>query len=107
MLLSHQDWNPVVWNKTDEKKNNKTVYPAGNKKFQELDSDEPEAPKPVGLSVGKQIQQARMKLKMTQKQLAQKINEKANVIQDYESGKAIPNPSVKRKIATVLNIKFQ
>ena len=36
------------------------------------------------------IQQARLAKKMTQKQLATAMNEKPQVIAEYESGKAIP-----------------
>lgn len=34
----------------------------------------------------------------------QAINEKPNVIQEYESGKAIPNPSVLQKMSRVLGV---
>jgi putative transcription factor len=102
--FEHQDWTPVVLRKTDKK-----IIPPlqpGNKQFQQLDGDEPEAPKTVGLSVGKQIQQARTAKKMTQKDLAQKINVKPSVIQEYETGSAIPEPKVTRKISQVLGIKI-
>jgi putative transcription factor len=34
--------------------------------------------------------------------LSQLINEKPQIIQDYESGKAIPNPQVLSKLSRVL-----
>merc|ERR1712118_17152 len=40
------------------------------------------------------LQQARLAKKMTQAQLAQQINEKGTVINEYESGKAIPNGAI-------------
>lgn len=50
---------------------------------------------------------ARMELKLTQKDVAVKINEKANVIQDYESGKAVPNAQVLGKLERILGVKLR
>ncbi|KAK3747970.1 hypothetical protein QZH41_019443 [Actinostola sp. cb2023] len=50
------------------------------------------------LDVGKLIQKGRVDKKFTQKELATKINEKPNVIMDYEQGKAIPNNQILAKI---------
>lgn len=50
----------------------------------------------------KQIQKARIAKGMTQAQLAQAINETPRVIQDYENGKAVPNPQVLNKMSRVL-----
>uniref|UniRef100_A0A8D0BZR6 Endothelial differentiation related factor 1 n=1 Tax=Salvator merianae TaxID=96440 RepID=A0A8D0BZR6_SALMN len=52
----------------------------------------------VPLEVGKVIQQGRQSKGFTQKDLATKINEKPQVIADYESGRAIPNNQVLGKI---------
>ena len=46
----------------------------------------------VSSELKKQIQSARIAKKLTQAQLAQLINEKPQIINDYENGKAIPNP---------------
>ena len=40
------------------------------------------------------MQTARMEKNLSQKDVAQKINEKQSVLQDYEAGKAIPNPQI-------------
>lgn len=48
----------------------------------------------VSTELKKQIQQARLAKNLTQAQLGQMINEKPQVINEYESGKAIPNPQV-------------
>ncbi len=45
----------------------------------------------VPMELKKAIIQARNDKKLTQAQLAQLINEKPQIIQEYESGKAIPN----------------
>lgn len=44
------------------------------------------------------LQQARLERKMTQKQLAALINEKPQVINEYESGKAVVNPHIVQKL---------
>ncbi|KAG9014993.1 multiprotein-bridging factor 1 [Tulasnella sp. JGI-2019a] len=64
-------------------------------------------PSKVAPSVGKAIMAARMELKLTQKDLAVKVNEKANVIQDYEGGKAIPNAQVLGKLERILGVKLR
>lgn len=48
----------------------------------------------VSSDLKRNIIQARTAKKMTQAQLAQAINEKPQVINEYESGKAIPNQQV-------------
>ncbi|KAJ0964899.1 hypothetical protein J5N97_026037 [Dioscorea zingiberensis] len=55
----------------------------------------------------KNIMQARMNKKYTQGQLAQLINEKPQVIQEYESGKAIPNQQLINKLERVLGVKLR
>ena len=44
---------------------------------------------------------------LTQKDVAQKINEKPSVLQDYEAGKAIPNPQILGKLERVLGVKLR
>ena len=53
------------------------------------------------------IMQARTAKKMTQAQLAQQINEKPQTIQEYESGKAIPNNQILGKMERVLGVKLR
>ena len=66
------------------------------------------APPPrVAPSVGKTIGQARQEKGLTQKELGTKINEKPNVIADYESGKAIPNPQILAKMERTLGVKLR
>merc|ERR1712127_236118 len=60
----------------------------------------------VDKSLSKAIQQARMAKKMTQKDLATKINEKPQVIGEYESGKAVPNGQIIVKIERALGCKL-
>jgi putative transcription factor len=53
------------------------------------------------------IQDARMELKLSQKDVAQKINEKPSVLQDYESSKAIPNAQILGKLERALGVKLR
>jgi putative transcription factor len=48
-----------------------------------------------------------MEKKLSQKDVAQKINEKPSVIQDYESSKATPNPQILGKLERVLGVKLR
>ncbi|KAJ1916057.1 multiprotein-bridging factor 1 [Mycoemilia scoparia] len=65
------------------------------------------APKKVSLTTSKAIQQARQDKGMTQKDLAQKINEKPSVINEYEAGKAIPNQQTLGKLERALGVKLR
>jgi len=56
--------------------------------------------------LSKAIQQARMAKKMSQKDLASKINVKIQVMGDYESGKAVPSGQIISKIEKVLEVKL-
>eukprot|EP00798_Chlamydomonas_sp_ICE-L_P011874 gene11874-14980_t len=58
----------------------------------------------VSSNLKTQIVQARTAKKLTQAQLAQLMNEKPQVIQEYESGKAIPNPQILSKMSRVLGV---
>jgi putative transcription factor len=60
----------------------------------------------VDKDLSKAIQQARMAKKMTQKDLATAINEKPQVVGEYESGKAIPNPAIILKLERKLGVKL-
>ncbi|KAG9261899.1 endothelial differentiation-related factor 1 homolog [Astyanax mexicanus] len=61
----------------------------------------------VPLEVGKVIQQGRQAKGLTQKDLATKINEKPQVIADYECGKAIPNNQVMGKIERAIGLRLR
>ncbi|KAH9488638.1 Endothelial differentiation- factor 1 [Bulinus truncatus] len=61
----------------------------------------------VPLDVAKLIQQGRQAKGWTQKDLATKINEKQQVVNDYEGGKAIPNQQVMGKLERVLGMKLR
>tara|TARA_A200000159_G_C6994687_1_gene203174 strand:- start:61 stop:468 length:408 start_codon:yes stop_codon:yes gene_type:complete len=89
-------------------------YSEGNKKSnvvmdkRKLDEQDEAGKLPeVGLSLGMCIQQARAAKGMKQKDLSTRINEKPNVIADYESGRAIPNNQILGKLERVLGVKLR
>lgn len=61
----------------------------------------------VSTDVKVAIQKARLAAKLSQAQLAQKINEKEQVVKEYENGKAIPNQQVLGKLERVLGVKLR
>lgn len=44
---------------------------------------------------------------MTQKELATKANEKPQVVNDYESGRAVPNQTIIGKLERALGVKLR
>ncbi|KAF8275212.1 ylMBF1 [Lactarius quietus] len=87
---------------------NKARQGADHQLIAKLDRENEVAPpQKVAPSVGRAIQTGRMDLKLSQKDVAQKVNEKPSVIQDYESGKAIPNPQILSKLERVLGVKLR
>lgn len=102
--MEHQDWKPVILRKKIYKP--PPQKPPKNTKFHEIDGDNPKAPPTLDHSVKIRIQQARVAKKLTQKQLAQKLNLPVNTINDYESGKAVPNRQILSKIGRALGINL-
>lgn len=60
----------------------------------------------VPLELSKAIQQARVAKQWTQTELAKKLNVKAQVIQEYENGKAIPDGRFLAELNRVLGVKL-
>ena len=59
------------------------------------------------MSLGKLIQKGRNDKGMTQKELATKICEKPQVINEYEQGKGIPNNQILIKIEKAIGVKLR
>lgn len=68
---------------------------------------EPAALEKVPVDVRQAIQKARIEKKMSQADLAKKINERTQVVAEYENGKAVPNQLVLGKMAKVLGVKLR
>jgi len=92
-------------------------YATGNKtqgtegqRLTKVDRENEVAPPPkIDQSVGKAMSKARLDKSptMTQKDLATKVNEKPSVINDYESGRAVPNQQVLAKLERALGVKLR
>ncbi|KAL0652937.1 hypothetical protein Bca4012_095628 [Brassica carinata] len=87
---------------------NKAASSSTSLNTKRLDDDtETLAHERVPTELKKAIMQARGEKKLTQSQLAQLINEKPQVIQEYESGKAIPNQQILSKLERALGAKLR
>lgn len=113
-----QDWNHVILrgpsslNKVKEREDailRTSMKSHADALRSKLDNatDVGEVPLPsVKPEIKKLMQQARNAKGMTQQQLAEKLNVTKNVINDYESGKVIPNPTFLAKIGRILGVKL-
>ena len=81
--------------------------PEGQRLAKLDDTDDVVATKKVDASVGKTIAKFRQEKKMTQKELATKINEKPTVVNDYEAGRAVPNQQLLAKLERALGVKLR
>lgn len=61
----------------------------------------------VPLDIGKIIQQGRNAKGLSQKDLATKICEKPQIVNDYEAGRGIPNNLILGKIERVIGLKLR
>lgn len=102
--MNHQDWNPVVFKKTEKRthidKKSKTV-----KKLEDSENDD-FSHKKVTLDLKLSIQRARNARKLTQKQLATQMNLPVSIIMNYENGKAIPNNRFISNLERTLGVKL-
>jgi len=87
---------------------NKAHVGTDHQRIAKIDRENEVAPPPkVDISVGRAIQRARQDSSLTQKELAQRINEKPQVVNEYESGKAVPNQQILSKLERVLGVKLR
>lgn len=88
-----------------------TTNTSGNSEGQRLTKVDRETdivkPKKLDSGVGKIISRVRNDKKMSQKDLATRVNEKPTVINDYEAARAIPNQQVLGKIERTLGVKLR
>lgn len=108
--MEHQDWKQIILKKSSAQ-NKSHVLDRSTQEYSKAKKmdDETENVKheQVGLSLGKKIQNARMAVGFkSQKDLAQAINVKSDVIMAYESGKAIPDNIIMQKLRRVLKTKL-
>ncbi len=92
-----QDWNTVVLSKT---------IPVEKKPIKKEEEKEEKPLPTVSVELKVAIQQARLAMKMSQKDLAAKMCVPVAVIHTYENGTAIPNNAFVAKIEKILNTKL-
>jgi putative transcription factor len=112
--MEHQDWTPVTFHKRTPADVQKQMVPkkkSPNKSVADpahahVIADESESfhLETVSPKLRQQILQARLNAKLTQVQLAQRINEQPKTIQEYENGKAIPDNRILQKLSKVLGV---
>ena len=72
-----------------------------------LENSEELVHKKVSFDMKRKIQRARMEKKMTQKQLAQLLQVKPQIVNNYETGKAIPDSNLINKMQRILGTKLR
>ena len=97
-----QDWEPVVFKKKTEPKKQ---VPHGIQKVEQ--NRESFEHKHVQKELASRIQKKRLEMKITQAQLAQRINERPSVVNDVESCRGVYNPSHVNKILKVLGLTLR
>jgi putative transcription factor len=106
--MNHQDWNPVIIHGKAAPAKQPPHKHYERTKEQKLEDEELGTHKKVPLSMAKMIQQGRIaKGFKTQKDLAIAVGVNASIIGAYESGRAIPDPSVLQKLRRVLGVKLK
>ena len=107
MSIAHQDWEPIYF-KLDKFKKDKKAEAASLKKGPSNNLDKTDIDtftnKKIDEKFSVKIRNARNSKNMTQKELAQRINVKPAVINEYESAKALPNPKTINKLKRTLGI---
>ncbi|ELC8426421.1 TPA: RstR family transcriptional repressor [Clostridium perfringens] len=58
------------------------------------------------MDIGNNIKSIRKKNKLTQKDLADKLNKSVRMVQKYENGEVTPNIDVLKKISKILNVSL-
>lgn len=92
-----QQWEPVTLSKK---------RPAPQRKPHKPDEEEDDKVARVSQELRMAVQRARLAKEMTQRDLAKQINEKASVVNDYESGRAVPTPNIISKLQRALGVKL-
>jgi len=116
-MYSGQDWEIVKFHKRtpeDIPKQTQLKPKAGKNSNQtqeisatKLENDEDMHIERVSTSLRQQIINGRVNAKLTQAELAKKVNELPKTIQEYENGKAIPNNAIIQKLSKALGVKLK
>ena len=110
--MEHQDWKPVILSKNPQKNYTQKELEDYKKHHEEKlkkkkeEENEVKAPPKVSNELKKSLQQARISKKMSQKELATKLNVPVKTITDYENGKIVPNNQFIASMEKILNCKL-
>lgn len=98
-MANFQDWNKRILNKPT-----KAVYKNKDKVKERNINDDDDIPKVITINtdLSTKIRKLRVEKGLSQKDLAQKINEKIDVIKNIEAGTAIYNSHILSKIRRIL-----
>ena len=112
--MEHQDWKTVGWNKpkptniADAKRRGYSTQVRSkstvDSKTAKVDKTEIGDLKKVSKTQARAIIDGRVSKKLNQKQLATLINEKTDVVKQYEMGKAIVDHKIMNKFRRALGI---
>jgi len=103
--MEHQQWDPVVLRRKVVPLH---VNPPEVSKEVKIERQEIGTHEKVSISMAKTIQQARIARGFkTQKELANAVGVKTDIINGYESGKSIPDNIVMQKLRRVLGVKLK
>ena len=109
--MDHQDWDTIYitanteLNKKNKKKDKKVGKQLSTEKKLENKIQEGNLKhKKISKELSTQIQKERLRLKMTRKDLAHKINIPLKIIDDIENGIAMYNPQHVNKIKRILKM---
>jgi len=108
---SHQDWEPVVFNKKTAAKTAPATTPSTSSSLASIGiyaaaSDDMKKTKYVSKNTSLAISVARCEKKMTQKELAQKCNFEVSIVSEIERGTCVYNATHVNKIQSVLGVKI-
>ena len=108
--MEHQDWKPVVFKKKIVKREAVTkssrVSDEQHRQRKIDMEDENFRIEKVGLSVRSAIMKARNANGMKQKDLANRLAVKPDVVISYENGKAVPNQKILQRMERILGMRL-
>ena len=104
-LVNNPDFKEIVIQKKKKSINTQPKIEI-SKKDKLLNSDEQQPLKTFGKDNAKILQSGRTAKKLTQKDLANRINESPKTINLYEQGNIIPENRILQKLRKELNVKF-
>jgi ribosome-binding protein aMBF1 (putative translation factor) len=112
--MYHQDFKILVLRKSEKNMDKRNIEKTSVSKKRGIpqfkksldDNLETFTTEKVSYTLKMKIQKARVAAKLSQKDIAQKINVTQKTIQSYENGTAIPDHQVLQKLRRILKVKL-